>query len=175
MKIVPLSAENFKDVNRANQPFDIIGRLIPMFDGERWSYAEELFSEPGTKRYEDDSQEFYSSHLDAPDKAAYLAYSGGECTGRLVLRQDWNGYAFIEDICVARKARGQGVGSALIGKAVEWAKERGLSGVALETQDNNLLACRFYRKMGFQIGGVNTLFYRNFHNPETAIFWYLLF
>lgn len=96
----------------------------------------------------------------------------------LVLRADWNGYAYIEDICVVQAARGQGVGSALIERAKAWARERELSGLALETQDNNLLACRFYARRGFQIGGVNTMLYRKFRQPyceETAIYWYLLF
>lgn len=175
LAIVPLSRENFGDVNRANQAFDVIGRLVPCLRDGQWSFTEELFPEPYTKAYEDDSEDFFTQHMDAPDKAVYLAYTGGECVGQLVLKADWNGYGFIEDICVARNSRGQGVGSALMEKAREWAKARELSGLALETQDNNLLACRFYQRQGFRLGGVNTLFYRNFHNPETALFWYLLF
>lgn len=175
MEIVPLSAENWQDINRANQPFDIIGRLKPAFSQGRWSCTEELFEKPAIKAYENDSEEFFAAHMGRPDKAVYLAYEDGVCVGQLVLRQDWNGYAFIEDICVAREARGRGIGSALVEKARKWAVDRKLSGLALETQDNNLLACRFYQRQGFQIGGVNTLFYRNFNNPEIAIFWYLLF
>ncbi len=175
LTIVPLSRENFQDVNRANQAFDVIGRLIPCLRRGQWSFTEELFPESYPKTYEDDSEDFFTQHMDVLDKAAYLAYLDGQCVGQLVLKADWNGYCFIEDICVARDCRGRGVGSALIEKAKDWAKERELSGLALETQDNNLLACRFYQRQGFQLGGVNTLFYRNFHNPETALFWYLLF
>lgn len=54
----------------------------------------------------------------------------------------------------------------------------GPAGLALETQDNNLQACRFYQRMGFRLGGVNTMLYKNFRKPvrdETALFWYLLF
>lgn len=173
LAIVPLSQENFGDVNRANQPFDVIGKLIPSLHNGQWTFTEELFPQPYTKTYENDSEAFFAQHMDRSDKAVYLAYLGGSCVGQLVLKEDWNGYGFIEDICVSRNARGQGVGSALIQKAREWATARNLSGLALETQDNNLLACRFYLRQGFQLGGVNTLFYRNFHNPETALFWYL--
>ena len=84
-------------------------------------------------------------------------------------------YAFIEDICVAKSERGQGIGTGLIHKAIEWAEKSKLKGLALETQDNNLLACRFYAKCGFVIGAVNTMFYRNFNNDAFAVFWYLLF
>ncbi len=54
----------------------------------------------------------------------------------------------------------------------------GPAGLALETQDNNLQACRFYQRMGFRLGGVNTMLYKNFRKSvrdETALFWYLLF
>lgn len=175
LTIVPLSRETLKDLNRANQPLKVTGRLKPSLRDGKWTWEEELFPHPYLKKYENDSEDFFAGHLDRPDKAVYLAYAGEECAGQLVLREDWNGYAFIEDICVAQSRRGQGIGTALIRKAREWAQSRKLSGLALETQDTNLLACRFYQRQGFQIGGVNTLFYRNFHNPETAIFWYLLF
>jgi hypothetical protein len=54
----------------------------------------------------------------------------------------------------------------------------GPAGLALETQDNNLQACRFYQRMGFRLEGDNTMLYKNFRKPvrdETALFWYLLF
>ncbi len=105
----------------------------------------------------------------------FLAFSDTECVGQIVLRKDWNKYAYIEDICVAKLSRGQGIGASFIQKAVEWAKRSDLKGLALETQDNNLLACRFYAKCGFVIGAVNTMLYRNFDNDEFAVFWYLLF
>ncbi len=67
------------------------------------------------------------------------------------------------------------VGTGLIHKASEWAKNAKLNGLALETQDDNLLACRFYAKCGFIIGAFNTMLYRNFDNEEFAVFWYLQF
>jgi ribosomal protein S18 acetylase RimI-like enzyme len=43
----------------------------------------------------------------------------------------------------------------------------------LETQDTNLAACRFYKKYGFILGGVDTMLYRNFENKDQkALFWY---
>ncbi len=178
MDIVALNAQNRKDINKANQPFTVIGKLKPSLCDGKWSCTEELFPVPCTKSYADEEECFYDSCIGSKDRRAYLAYEEGQCVGQVVLHKDWNGYALIEDICVARDYRGQGIGSALIERAVEWARGKGLQGLALETQDNNLLACRFYMKLGFCIGGVNTLFYRNFRQPyrdEIAIYWYLLF
>ena len=67
---------------------------------------------------------------------------------------------------------------ALMEQACAWAKAQGLKGLSLETQDNNVAACRFYAAIGMELGGVNTKLYRQFDRPyseETALFWYLEF
>ena len=174
MEIVKINQKNFADLNKANQPFVIIGKIKPTFDNENWSYTEEIYEQPYIKEYPSDSFD-YTVYIDNPDKIIFLAYSDAECVGQIVLKRDWNKYAFIEDICVAKSVRGQGIGTALIQKAMEWAKNSNLQGLALETQDNNLLACRFYVKCGFVIGAVNTMLYKNFDNEEFAVFWYLRF
>lgn len=177
MEIVALDFGLLADVNAANESFPVIGRIVPELRDGVWVWREELSSEPWEKRYPNDDCN-YSEYIGSPDRAVYLAYADGRCVGQIILRRDWNRYAFIEDICVARSSRGQGIGTALLQRAIEWARSIGLNGLALETQDNNVLACRFYAKCGFSIGGVNTMLYRNFSEPycdETAIFWYLNF
>ena len=174
MEIVKIDQHNLADINKANQPFEIIGKIKPTFADGIWTYTEELIEQSYTKIYPNDTRD-YATYIDNHDKTVFLAYSDTECIGQIVLKRDWNGYAFIEDICVAKPARGQGVGTDLIKKATEWAKNANLKGLSLETQDNNLLACRFYAKCGFVIGAVNTMLYRNFDNEEFAVFWYLTF
>jgi len=177
MEIVALDFDRLADVNLANEPFWVIGRIVPELKNGTWMWTEVLSSDPWEKQYPNDDCD-YSEYIGNPDKIVYLAYADRQCVGQIVLRHDWNRYAFIEDICVSRTARGQGVGTALIQKAIEWANSANLDGLALETQDNNVLACRFYAKCGFSIGGVNTMFYKNFSKPycdETAIFWYQKF
>ena len=59
--------------------------------------------------------------------------------------------------------------------AVNWGNENGYYGISLETQDNNLLACRFYLKYGFRLGGIDRYSYDAFPNRgETALYFYLL-
>lgn len=177
MEIVKLSADTLKDMNKANEPFEIIGKLKPAFVNNEWTYTEEIYDCSYLHSYPNEDCD-YSLYIENPDKAVFLAYSDKKCVGQIVLIKDWNNYALIEDICVSKFSRGQGVGTALIQKAIEWAKDKELYGLALETQDNNLLACRFYSKCGFVIGAVNTMLYKNFSKPwsdATAIFWYLKF
>ena len=177
MEIVKLSSYTLKDMNKANEAFEIIGKLKPTFINDEWTYTEEIYAQSYLYSYPNEDCD-YSLYIDNPDKAVFLAYSDMKCVGQIVLRKDWNKYAFVEDICVSKSSRGQGVGTALIQKAIEWAKDKKLCGLALETQDNNLLACRFYSKCGLAIGAVNTMLYKNFHKPwsdATAIFWYMKF
>lgn len=175
--IVELTKERIGDVNKANQLFSLIGRILPKYENGKWSYREELFPVPQEKRYPDDEED-WGAYIDNPDKVIFLCYEKGRCAGQIILRRDWNHYAFVEDISVAAEHRGRGVGTALMQRAVEWAREKELGGLALETQDNNLLACRFYKKFGMELGAVNTMLYQNAPKPwcdEIAVFWYLKF
>ena len=173
MEITEINQQNFTDINKARQPFEIIGKIKPVFVDGIWTYTEELYEQSHMKVYSNTWDSV--SYINNPDQTVFFAYSGAECVGQMILKRDWNKYAFIEDICVVKSERGQGIDTSFIQKAIEWAKNRNLKGLALETQDNNLLACRFYAKCGFVIGAVNTMLYQNFHNDEFAVFWYLLF
>lgn len=177
MKITQLTHRNLPHMNQSNQPFEVIGKIKPSFINGVWTYAEELLETPYSKTYENERED-YSDYIDNEDKVVFLAYSNEKCVGQIVLKKDWNQYVFVEDICVSGEERGKSIGTALIEKAIAWAKSKGLGGLALETQDNNVLACRFYAKCGFVIGAVNTMLYKNFEKPdadEVAILWYLKF
>ncbi len=174
MEIVKINRQNCVHINQANQPFEIIGKIKPTFAEGVWSYSEEIFKRSREETYPNDTWDC-AAYIDDPDKAIFFAYSDAECIGQIVLKREWNRYAFIEDISVAKSARGKGVGTSLIQKAIEWAKSSDLRGLSLETQDDNLLACRFYAKCGFEIGGVDTLLYKNLGKEDSAVFWYLRF
>jgi len=160
-----------KDYNNPNEDFKVTRRIIPKYENEKWTYTEEIFPEPYVKRYEND--EVDSSYIEGKGKAIFLFYDDNNCIGNLKLRSNWNGFALIEDITVARNHRQQGIGGVLLKKAAEWARQNNLIGLMLETQDVNLSACRFYAKNNFVIGAVDTMLYSNFPTAnEKAIFWY---
>ena len=173
--IKELTRHNLQDINKPNQPFTIIGKIIPVFSNGAWSYTEHMFETEREKSYPSDEEQ-WEDYIGSPDKAVFLYYNGADCVGQIRLRKNWNKYAFIEDIAVSQSHRKHGIGAQLISKATQWAKEKGLMGLALETQDNNLLASRFYSKQGFQIGAVDTMLYANFDTAgENAVFWYKKF
>ena len=125
-RIEALSDQNLSDINRANQPFEILGKVIPSLQNGRWSLKESLLPEEERylKTYPCDEVD-YTAYIGSGDRAAFLCYNGTECIGQTVLRRDWNRYAFVEDLCVAAQHRRKGAGKALMERAFAWAKSQG--------------------------------------------------
>jgi GNAT superfamily N-acetyltransferase len=58
--------------------------------------------------------------------------------------------AFIHDVMIEEEARGNGAGTALIGAAIAWARERGAARVMLWTAERNGKAQRLFERTGFR-------------------------
>ena len=125
--------------------------------------------EPYEKTYPDDGEE----SLD--ESEVFLATLDGQPAGVIQLSMAWNGYARIDDIAVDRRLRRSGVAKALLEHACDWCRERALAGLMLETQTNNVAACRLYERFGFRLGGFDRDLYRGLDpaTSEVALFWYL--
>lgn len=121
MEILPLNRERIQDANPTNEPFAMIGRLVPTYAEGKWRWTEELLAVPREKVYEDEARD-WTEYIAKPDKAIFLCYLNGQCAGRIVLHEAWNRYAFIEDLDVKRAFRRQGVGTALMERAKRWAR-----------------------------------------------------
>ena len=120
--------------------------------------------------------EDYSTFIDNPQKAIFFADVDGIPAGQIKLVPWWNKFCYVEELTVDTEFRGKGVGRALMNRAIQWAKQQGFPGVTLETQDNNVPACKFYEKCGFALSGFDLYAYRNLDNPsEIALYWYLIF
>lgn len=175
IEIVEMTEANKNDLNKANQPFDIIGRLDIRFENGKWEYSEVLSNAVSRKQYPNYDGAEAEDYIDSSDRVAYFAYDGENCVGKILIAKTWNNYAHIEDISIAEVNRGQGIGTMLLAQAEKWAIANNLNALSLECQDNNVLASRFYQKNGFVIGGVNTELYAMLGEPyvnETAVFWY---
>jgi ribosomal protein S18 acetylase RimI-like enzyme len=79
----------------------------------------------------------------------------GMCTVQTVISTAEGGPAgIVEDLIVARKARRQGTGQALLEAAERWAEGRGLTRLQLLAEFDNEAALRFYFKTGWQKTGL---------------------
>ncbi|GAB4497947.1 MAG: streptothricin N-acetyltransferase SatA [Anaerolineales bacterium] len=116
-----------------------------------------------------------ATFINSEDKAVFLAEVDGKLAGQIKLIAWWNGYAYIDDVIVNPQFRGQGAGKALMEAAIQWSREKRFPGIMLETQDDNVAACKLYDACGFVLGGFDQYTLKNFKPNETALFWYLIF
>jgi ribosomal protein S18 acetylase RimI-like enzyme len=163
-----------KDVHQIDEEFVIDAKLILKFEDNRLTY-QPVNIPPYTKRYPPDDYD-YSTYVNNPEKTVFLAYADGRVVGQLILHHHWNNFAWVEGIGVDKNYRRQGIGQALVKRGLEWARKYKLLGIMVETQDNNVGACRFYSSCGFVLKGLDTGLYHASEQcrDEIALFWYLL-
>lgn len=167
--------DTIQSVRKGGSSFEVTSKLVLHAQDGKVSYKI-VEVPPYTKQY--GTEEFdIQSYLGNPDMVIFLAFAGNEPIGQIRLRKYWNAYAYIDDISVEPEYRGEGIGRALMSRAMEWAKSRGFPGIMLETQDNNVAACRLYERCGFKLRGFDTHLYKGLEpdTNEIALYWYLMF
>jgi GNAT superfamily N-acetyltransferase len=112
----------------------------------------------------------------------FLAMDGNTTVGGATVAFDTAGVFMLEtrrdlsvlwDIRVCPDARG--VGIPLFRYAAEWSRKRGCRQMKVETQNINLPACRFYQRMGCQLGEIRRFGYAAIPAVahEVMLCWYL--
>ena len=119
-------------------------------------------------------KDYISDEESNEDSTCYGVFIDQELVGKIALGSTWNDLASIEHIVVSHAHRGKGVAHSLIEFAKEWALSRHLLGIRLETQTNNVPACKLYAKCGFTLGGIDLFMYKTRPqvSNETAMYWY---
>jgi ribosomal protein S18 acetylase RimI-like enzyme len=99
----------------------------------------------------------------------YTAISGPDAVGYImVMEQAPLSLLRVTDLVVAPQVRRQGVASALLVAAQDWASDRGIGRIMLEMQAKNLPAIRFAQKHGFEFCGYNDHYYLS---QDVALFF----
>jgi ribosomal protein S18 acetylase RimI-like enzyme len=170
-----MQTADLRDVDLCNDPFMIESHLALDVHAGNISYTA-VPVEPYEKKYPLENVD-YGTYVGNPDKAVFFAYADEELAGQIRIYRNWNRFAYIDDIAVKTAFRRQGVARALINEAIDWARRGGYPGLMLETQNNNVLACRLYESCGFQLGGFDRYLYQATMpgTEEIALYWYLLF
>ncbi|HEV7309879.1 GNAT family N-acetyltransferase [Ensifer sp.] len=151
--------------------FEVTIEALPPFSGPGLGAVAPV--EPYMKSYEADAKELMDASAEA-DAALFTARVDGRLAGYIALSKAWNGFAEVDDIAVDRAARRAGVAKSLMDQAVAWAKQQDLPGIRLETQSNNVAACRFYERYGFELAGYDRHLYSALKpgTREIALYWY---
>jgi len=145
--------------------------------------SERILGTPYVKDYdavERESPAYWAERFDVSNWGLFAARVEGERVGgaavafdtpELDMLEGRGDLAVLWDIRVAPEVRGQGVGSALFRAAEVWARTRGCRQLKIETQNINVLACKFYARQGCVLGAVNQFAYPE-HPQEIQMLWY---
>lgn len=174
MRVRKASIEDLTALGDSDFSFRVTHELASPFEGDWLTRA--LAVEPYSKTYGFDRTEL-EPYISANDKALFVVLGDGMPTGYVLLSCAWNNLASIDDLAVDTRWRGTGAAACLVRQAESWAKQKGLPGIRLETQTNNVTACRFYTRQGFVLGGYDQHLYKGLlpGTRETALFFYRFF
>ncbi len=169
-----IDKEHKNDINLPNEPFCLFGRMVPCYVNKEWSYTTETFQTVTEMTFPDENYDY-----DEMSKNCTFigAYDGKQCVGLAIMQDYFLKHMYLYDLKVNSRYRSQGIGSLLLQKAEEIALQKGYLGIYTIGQDNNLSACLFYLKYGFEIGGFDNrvydgtsqegkadiIFYKRFH------------
>lgn len=171
MKVRPALSGDLAVLGACDFSFLVTREAAPPYEGDWLAHARPV--EPYPKNYGFEPQEF-ESVMQAEDKALFVVLGDEIPVGYVALSVGWNRFAVIDDIAVDAEWRGTGAAQRLMLQAIHWAREMALPGIRLETQTNNVAACRFYLRQGFILGGYDRHLYEGLTpgSRETALFFY---
>ena len=127
-----------------------------------------------------DGPETWDGRFDLRNWGWIAAREGGRRVGGAAVAFDTPGLDMLQrrrdlavlwDIRVAPDARGRGIGAMLFRAAEAWAVSRGCREMKIETQNVNVPACRFYRRMGCELGGIHRFAYPTLPH-EVQLLWH---
>lgn len=95
-----------------------------------------------------------SVSVTGPASGLFVARLDGQVVGVVAVseQEHWSGQvdAYVGELVTAASFEGRGVGRALLERAEEWARDRGLARITLETGAGNSRARAFYARQGYQ-------------------------
>ena len=92
----------------------------------------------------------------------YLAVSGGEAVGYLYVQYyAWNQLCQIQGLAVNPDFQRQGLASALVARAEEFARSKQARGIYVDTPTSNTGGRKFYEAFGYQLGYLMPRYYED--------------
>ncbi len=146
----------------SGEAIDIRIRLVKLAQPHRATFAEDFNAEDRAR---------FTAML--PQGYSFGAYHEHRLVGFVIGEVEaWNRTLRIWEFQVMQAYRRQGIGRALMDHVVAKAAEGGFRIVALETQNTNVGAIRFYRRMGFALEALDLSLYTNqdVESGEVAFF-----
>lgn len=129
---------------------------------------------------EGEGPQSWSHHFDLTNWGFLAARKNGDLIGGAAVAFNTPGVQMLEgrqdlavlwDIRVAPDHQGCGIGHRLFKAAEDWALARMCRTLKVETQNNNVAACFFYRRQGCGLGAIHRFAYPAFPE-EIQLLWY---
>ncbi|NYD42111.1 GNAT family N-acetyltransferase [Nocardioides panaciterrulae] len=140
---------------------------LRLVDG-RLGWSESTLPTPRTKSHD---LAGYLDEAPPPWNDAFVAVRAGRVMGfTATALSGWNRRLVLLHMYVDAAARGQGVGTALLGAAIDSHRAAAARHVWLETQTDNVPAIRAYERMGFRLVGLDQTMYGDHPGADTAVF-----
>jgi GNAT superfamily N-acetyltransferase len=149
-----------------------------------------LFNEVNVEPYTWDISHYevasdYTNDFDISNWAIFMAFNENKPVGGITAVSRTKEVRMLdnrEDLCVLWDLRvndeykGMGIGTKLFEMVVDWSKTNNLKQIKIETQTNNVPACKFYAKQGAVLKFFNE--YSEINNSdanehEMQVIWYL--
>lgn len=141
-----------------NEPFTIFGELLVKRSNEKWDYEVKKYGQDEISQQTFPDEDYNFEEV-TKDGFAIGAFESDQTVGLAIFKEQWHQYIYLEDLKVNGQYRRRGVAQALLAAAEEVAKSKNYKGFWTIGQNNNLAACLFYVKYGFEIGGLETKVY----------------
>lgn len=126
---------------------------------------------PYVKHYEVEPREYYEPIVHAG--LSLVMYDDDQpITLAIASTQAWNQAFWIHEFHVAKAYQGRGIGRQLMNALIAKAHATESRTMVCETQNTNVPAIRFYRKLGFRLEALDISLYTNddLTNGEVALF-----
>ena len=123
------------------------------------------------KRFTPPAEEVIQRYMAALRHGVSLgAYEREQFVGIAVAEpQRWNRSLWVWEFHVAETHRRQGIGRQMMEELAERGRTSGLRIVACETQNTNAPPIHFYRRVGFNVEGIDLSYYSNDDWPEGEV------
>jgi dTDP-4-amino-4,6-dideoxy-D-galactose acyltransferase len=137
-------------VIRQAQTKDVLA--LEVLAAENYTYSRYFFD----GRFPEEScRRFYSDWVSKSvrgkfDHVVFCAQVGGGIAGFITCSKVSSHRGWIGLLGIDQKSQGKSLGKALIGKALEWFRDQGLTSIEAVTQGRNIQAQRLYQSCGFQ-------------------------
>jgi ribosomal protein S18 acetylase RimI-like enzyme len=171
----PLQELNQADIERVTSPYTCTETYRVRYEdsavGTTFQIQLEPLDQPFIGRYDHFDQETIDRYRRViPHGFSVAAYDETGLVGLLIADvQEWNSSLWVWEFHVAGANRGQGIGRQMMEWATEKAQNAGMRTIICETQNQNASAIRAYRKLGFQLEGVDISYYTNEDYPDRGI------